>query len=256
MLGIMPESGTAIDFDIVRSFRKLASCGMVSRGSSPGHIDGWGIVAWKNDLPVYLGREPTNAFVDSKFDEACATGEASRFSSPLIAHLRKASVGLKIRENTHPFVNAEWAFAHNGTIRKLNLRYTTDSLWFFEGLMREHERNGGDFVKSVRKSSRDVHRIFPYTSLTFLASDGRNMYAYRDSSKNPEYYATYYTRIPGAVIIAQEKFFDAEWVEVRNHALLSVNAQLQPEVIEVESRFEASLSNNASDIPESSAEAH
>src|ERR1700676_2228166 len=113
MLGIMPEAKTAIDFDVVRSFRKLASCGMVSRGSSAGHSDGWGIVAWEKDLPVYLGREPTNALVDEKFEKACLSGEAGQLATPLIAHLRKASVGLKTRENTHPFMNGEWAFAHN-----------------------------------------------------------------------------------------------------------------------------------------------
>src|ERR1700730_12938644 len=112
---------------------------------------------------MYLGREPTNAFEDPKCEEACITGFSSELNSPLIAHLRKASVGLKVKENTHPFVNGEWAFAHNGTIRKLNLRYTTDSLWFFQGLLNEYEHHGGDFTSSIQRSAESVHQIFPYT---------------------------------------------------------------------------------------------
>ena len=233
MLGIMPEAGSAIDFEIVKSFRSLASCGMVSPGSRPGHSDGWGMVVWKNGQPEYLGREPTDAFADPKYEDACRIGLATQPGSPLIAHLRKASVGLKIRENTHPFLIGDWAFAHNGTIRKLNLRYTTDSLWFFQGLMKEYEKNGGDIIVSIRRSAASVHQIFPYTSLTFLISDGRSMYAYRDSSRNPAYYAVYYARKPHSVVVAQEKFFDAEWHELPNHSLLSIDSQLHTEVHEV-----------------------
>jgi predicted glutamine amidotransferase len=232
----MPEANSAIDFHIVRSFRKLASSGMVSPGSRPGHADGWGIVGWKNGLPTYLGREPTNAFEDPKFEEACITGFSSELNSPLIAHLRKASVGLKVKENTHPFVNGEWAFAHNGTIRKLNLRYTTDSLWFFQGLLNEYEHHGGDFTSSIQRSAESVHQIFPYTSLTFLISNGRTLYAYRDSSRNAEYYAIYYTRMTHSMVVAQEKFFDADWRELPNHSLLSIDSDLHSEVLEVPAR--------------------
>ena len=78
MLGIMPDRNTTPDFSIVRSFRNLASCGKVPRGSSPGHSDGWGIVTWELGVPKYLAREPTNAFSDSKFEQACALGEKKR----------------------------------------------------------------------------------------------------------------------------------------------------------------------------------
>ena len=232
MLGIMPGENAAVDFSIVRSFRNLASCGQVSPGSSPGHSDGWGMVTWEDQVPAYLGREPTNAFLDSKFEEACARGEKSTVDSPLIVHLRKASVGLKIVENTHPFVDGEWAFAHNGTIRKLNLRVTTDSLWFFQGLMREYRKNGLNFESAIRRSAQSIYRIFPYTSLTFLASDGRKLYAYRDASRNAKYYAIYYAKVRNSVVISQEKYFEADWNELPNRELLRVDRQLNTEIIQ------------------------
>ncbi len=234
MLGVMPEENAALDFKIVRSFRSLAFCGQVSPGSSPGHSDGWGITAWENGVPIYLGREPSNAMLDSKFDDACTLGEKRRLSSPLIAHLRKASVGLKIVENTHPFVDGEWAFAHNGTIRKLNLRLTTDSLWFFQGIMREYRKDGRrNFADAITRSVQSIYRIFPYTSLTFIASDGKKLYAYRDASRNAKYYAIYYARMSHCVVIAQERYFDADWKELPNKEFLSVDQDQNVEVIQL-----------------------
>jgi len=240
MFGIIPKYNGRIDFSMVRSFRSLASCGKVPRGSSAGHSDGWGIVAWERGLPVYLGREPVDAFSDPKFEEACQRGESGGFGSPLIAHLRKASVGVKTRDNTHPFVSGEWAFAHNGTIRRQNLRYTTDSQWFFELLMREYEKNGGDLIKSINTIVESVREVYRYSSLTFLASDGKNFYAYRDSSKNLDYYAIFYAEMPNSVVIAQEKFFDASWTELPNRCLLSVDGSLRHEVLGILPDIESS----------------
>ena len=96
LLGIVPAPGKVLDFSIVRSFRNLAVCGKVCEGSGQGHGDGWGIVGWKNGKPIYLGREPANAFSDPIYEDACLRGESDQLSSPLIAHLRKASVGLKV----------------------------------------------------------------------------------------------------------------------------------------------------------------
>ncbi|MFI5420789.1 MAG: class II glutamine amidotransferase, partial [Nitrososphaerales archaeon] len=188
---------------------------------------------WEQGVPKYLAREPTNAFSDSKFEQACALGEKSGASSPLIAHLRKASMGLKIAENTHPFVNGGWAFAHNGTIRKLGLRVTTDSLWFFQGIMREYAKNGGDFLDAINMSVQSIYRTFPYTSLTFLASDGGQLYAYRDASRNAEYYAIYYATLRHSVVITQEKYFEADWKELPNKGFLSVDRELKTDVVQL-----------------------
>ncbi len=240
MLGIVPEPGEVLDFSIVRSFRNLASCGRVPRGSEPGHGDGWGIVAWKNGEPVYLGREPTDAYSDPTYEEACRKGESEEISSPVLAHLRKASVGLKIRENTHPFTNGEWAFAHNGTIRKLNLKFTTDSQWFFESILNDYRGNGKDMVNAISKQVDMVREIYRYTSLTFLLSNGRRVYGYRDCAANQDYYTLFYAKTPTSFLISQEKFVDAPWVPLENGALLSVDEDLSFDVQHVLPRLESS----------------
>jgi len=203
---------------------------MVCEGSGPGHRDGWGIVVWQNGLPVYLGREPNDASKDPLFEEAVRIGEINKLFSPLIGHLRKASVGLKTRENTHPFTMNEWAFAHNGTIRRLKLRYTTDSQWFFELLVSEMEKNGSDVVGAISANVKLVREVYPYSSTTFLMSDGRNFYAYRDASENIEYYTMYYARTSLGMVVSQEKFFDAPWKSLENGSLLTVRKDLSYEV--------------------------
>ena len=233
MLGIVPRDGKFVDFSAVRSFRNLASCGLVCEGSEPGHGDGWGLVAWDEGRPVYLGREPKDAFTDPFFEEACMKGERMKISSPLIAHLRKASVGLKIRENTHPFVQDDWAFAHNGTIRRLNLKYTTDSQWFFESIMTDYKKNGGDITGAISKNVKMVREVYPYTSITFLLSNGKEVYAYRDATANIEYYTVYYASTPQGFVISQEKIFEAPWKPIENGSLLKLQQDLTCEIMPI-----------------------
>jgi predicted glutamine amidotransferase len=224
MLAIMPRSGHKLDSEIVRSFQNLASCGLVPRGVKAGHSDGWGMVSWIDEKPRYLGREPTDALKDKKYDLACREIDNLGITSPILVHLRKASVGLKIRENTHPFVIREWAFAHNGTIRKLNLKVTTDSQWFFESLMRGYERNNHDMFRAIRDQINAVHGIYPYTSITFILSDGKQLYAYRDCTKNFEYYGMYFTSTRDSFVLCQEKFFASNWKELGNGELVKVDS--------------------------------
>ena len=241
MLAIVPERGRGLDLSIVRSFRNLAICGRVGRGSRPGHGDGWGIVAWKNGEPFYLGREPTDASSDSLYESACQRGESELLSSPLIAHLRKASMGLKIKENTHPFTNAEWAFAHNGTIRRLNLKFTTDSQWFFESILDEYRKNSGDMVAAISKLVRKVREIYPYTSLTFLMSNGKIVYGYRDCASNDGYYTLFYAKSQKSFLISQEQIVEAPWVALENGSLLSVNEDLSFDVKHIVPEMEARI---------------
>jgi predicted glutamine amidotransferase len=239
MLAIVPAPGEVPDFSIVRSFRNLASCGKVCEGSGPGHGDGWGIVAWRNKEPVYLGREPVDAFSDPIYEEACLRGESESFSSPIIAHLRKASVGLKVKENTHPFTNGEWAFAHNGTIRKLNLKFTTDSQWFFELVLNEYSKNGQNMIAAISKQVEMVRQIYRYSSLTFLMSNGRKVYGYRDCASNEDYYTLFYAKTPKCFLISQEKFVDAPWVPLQNGALISIDEDLTCEINYILPRLES-----------------
>ncbi len=75
------------------------------------HSDGWGVVSF-HGANVRLARQPEPAYEDVRFDEAI---RACR-SKTIVAHVRRASRGVRKLENCHPFVCGRWAFAHNGTL--------------------------------------------------------------------------------------------------------------------------------------------
>ena len=225
MMGIVPEKGACVDpVPVLNSFRSLAKCGKVKDGSPPGHTDGWGAVTWNSDdLPYYLAREPKNASTDIAFDEMLSTLERFSIRSHVVAHLRKASLGSKTVENTHPFIIGNWAFAHNGTIRKLNLKDRTDSEWFFKSLMAEYAPGQPDMLAAIKKRIDLVHHMYNYSSMTFLLSNGREMFAYRDYAKDKEYYTLYYAKAKNYHLLCQEKIVDDfEWIEIENKHLLHI----------------------------------
>jgi hypothetical protein len=85
-------------------------------------------------------------------------------------------------------------------------------------------------IAAISKSVEAVQEIYPYVSLTFLLSNGRELYGYRDCTVNAGYYTLYYTRTPSAFVISQEKFFDGSWDPIENGYLLVVSRDLSPEI--------------------------
>jgi glutamine amidotransferase len=77
------------------------------------HPHGWGI-GWYVDGAPHVRRGILPAHADVAFVDA---GKAIR-SAVVIAHVREASVGPVLHENTHPFSFDRWLFAHNGTVAR------------------------------------------------------------------------------------------------------------------------------------------
>jgi predicted glutamine amidotransferase len=219
MFAVIPRHGSLLQSNRLREFRQLSVRGNVRAGASPGHHDGWGVVIWLSGHPTYLAREPTDAATDPKFDQVCAQIDNMKVSSQLIAHLRKASSGSISKQNTHPFVAGQWAFARNGTISKHGLHTKTDSQWFFEELLHRasEEKN---ITKAIRDQVKAIHDQYKYTSITFLLSDGKDLYAYRDFADYSYYYTMYFTVLDDLIMVSQEEFFDSDWQEVENNQLL------------------------------------
>lgn len=83
------------------------------RMQSHRHRHGWGI-GWYDPAGVQLRRGVMPAHADQAF--VAAAREAR--SEIVLAHVRDASVGRVIEENTHPFRHDRWLFAHNGTVAR------------------------------------------------------------------------------------------------------------------------------------------
>ncbi len=142
-----------VECELIRSQNSLIE---QSRRDETGesHPDGWGLVAYNNGSMV-VERQSEPAFTSDEF--RWAAGQA--FSRTVLAHVRKATIGVPEPRNTHPFVFGDHAFVHNGTIAAIDLiraqiidfigdplrKYiggATDSEHFFFMLTAEYARNG------------------------------------------------------------------------------------------------------------------
>ncbi len=183
----------------------LCSAENALRTQSHLHPHGWGI-AWYGARGPRVRRGVMPAHADRDF---VAAGKRAS-SRVVLAHVRDASVGRVALENTHPFVEGPWVFAHNGTVarykrsravreallaalspeRRARLRGETDSERCFQLLLTRLDLRGAathpsledvrvamaETVALVRAiADRGEHR----STLNFLASDGRLLCACR-----------------------------------------------------------------------------
>ncbi|TAN57703.1 hypothetical protein EPN15_03250, partial [Patescibacteria group bacterium] len=111
---------------IFRSFRKLAKDGKVYDGMAKGHRDGWGIGSYLDDNNVFLLKRPTNALIGKGFKKTVDRVLCDK-PNVVISHLRKASTGVKKKDNSHPFYRDGFLFCHNGTIfNSINIPLRSD----------------------------------------------------------------------------------------------------------------------------------
>ncbi len=183
----------------------LCSAENALRTQSHLHPHGWGI-AWYGARGPRVRRGVMPAHADDDF-VAAGKGASSRV---VLAHVRDASVGRVALENTHPFVEGRWVFAHNGTVarykrsrsvreallaalspeRRRRLRGETDSERCFQLFLTRLDLRGAashptpEDVRAAMSETvalvcaiadRGEHR----STLNFLASDGRLLCACR-----------------------------------------------------------------------------
>lgn len=76
------------------------------------HPDGWGVAYYIDGSPHVIKSE--SAAVNDQLFKRVSGLVASQ---TILAHLRKATLGLVEVANTHPFQYGKWVFAHNGNIK-------------------------------------------------------------------------------------------------------------------------------------------
>ena len=129
------------------------------------HTHGWGVATYEDHHPR-VERQAWAAHHGEHFRRAAAR----IFSSMVLAHIRRATVGPASLENTHPFVFGPWAFAHNGTVPaferirkillpKISKRHLaeiagdTDSEHIFRFLLSEIDRCPEEALTSIVRRS-------------------------------------------------------------------------------------------------------
>lgn len=92
--------------------RSLSSAENALGTQSEFHPDGWGVAYYIGGSP-HLIRSDGQALHDRLFERV--SGIAS--SQTVVAHVRRATHGIKSPVNSHPFQYGPWIFAHNGNIK-------------------------------------------------------------------------------------------------------------------------------------------
>jgi glutamine amidotransferase len=209
------------------------------------HRHGWGIAQYVGRRPVVaLGTLP--AWEDPEFEDVARSVEGDC----LLAHVRRASMGEVRVENSHPFHNGRWLFAHNGTVRGFEkLREKLDSLIAneFRALLAgntDSERCFGLFltclarlgaleqppleviacalaetIALLRELSPD-----PTTALTFLATDGICLVGARSGEKELGYLANPGERL---LIASEAPASDVPWTQLEDGEVVGADARLR-----------------------------
>jgi glutamine amidotransferase len=229
----------------------LCSAENALRTQSHRHPHGWG-VAWypaRTAVPE-IRRGVMAAHADADFAAAARTA----LSRVVLAHVRDASVGGVALENTHPFVEGPWVFAHNGTVarfarvrgvrqglereigaeRRRRLRGDTDSERLFQLFLArlaacaEGRRPGLPEVRRamgevVRRVARIADRGTLRSTMNFLVSDGRLLAACRHGK--PLHVALH---AAGDVFaVASEPIGRGGWEEVPEDGFVGIDGSLR-----------------------------
>jgi glutamine amidotransferase len=187
----------------------------------PGQ-EGWGMAAYRRAE----GAEPRCVRFPTPGSDSHAQEAASVEARLHNAHVRNPTIGAAKPENTHPFCLGPYSFSHNGTI--VNITHLsdpnvdppagdTDSERLFRLVM--HHLDAEDPTEGLRYAMRATIERFPFSSLSFLFSDGERLYAYRLGLCELHWLAR-----PGQVLVASEQVTEEEgWHSVKQDVLLTLD---------------------------------
>ena len=167
-----------------------------------------------------------------------------------LCHLRKASDNIAITlSNTHPFVQNGWAFIHNGTVFQAESLVRnpalsaksddSDTEHLFLYLLTKIIENSPDKAVTAVIVDAISSLTVDYTSLNFLLSNGRELYAARCFKKYEDYYTLYHYPMAAGIIICSEPIesnglIETGWAMLANNSLLRIHGSPpQTEKIEI-----------------------
>ncbi|MBX5468320.1 MAG: class II glutamine amidotransferase [Thermoleophilaceae bacterium] len=199
---------------------------------SEEHDSGWGMAVYPHgdgEEPV-VDRFPSAAYRDDGF--LPATDRRGRIFN---VHVRRATMGGLVMENTHPFTLGSYSYCHNGTIPGfarllkpgvMEPKGQTDSESFFNFLMRDFD--DGDAVGSLRRAVATAIERSPFSGLNFVFSDGERLYAYRLGVLD-----LHWTSRGDHALVASERLTGERWHSVQQDVLLALDPE-EPEEVHAE----------------------
>ncbi|MDP6101186.1 MAG: class II glutamine amidotransferase [Dehalococcoidia bacterium] len=189
------------------------------------HDDGWGL-AWHENGGMRVEKRGQPANTDPDFIRI-ADGVTTNI---LIGHVRKASPGMTICDaNAHPFCKDDLVLAHNGDVDlppDPGGADIIDSQRFLHWIADNWDRTESGLLATLQDAMG-----FRHTSLSFLMSDGHQLYALRQTKLRTEYldyYSLYVKHTRDKTTIASEPLDDSSgWIPVDNGTLLILGAGKQ-----------------------------
>jgi len=201
------------------------------------HGDGWG-GAWHTGGGLDLHKSP---------DAACYSQDYERWvheqASDLgLVHLRWATLGLPVQtSNTHPFIDRDVAFAHNGSVSPPSsldellsekqyaaMQGTTDSERYFRAVL-SAAQDGGLGISLARTVAR-IAREKKFTSLNCLLATPDVLYAVcrfdpgHEGDEEEDYFHLRY-RVTDDAVVVSSTGWGRDWEVLGNGDLLIVQRE-------------------------------
>lgn len=217
---------------LVARFCDLARTGAVMPGDPPGHQDGWGLALYREGK---LEVHKSGANLLDETDRLMAIIQGTPRSPVLILHLRKSAwKGSSSTRHAHPFQYGNVALAHNGvvygyeglvpaiTIPGLEPDALDTEVFFYHVMSGAQTRDLGE---AFLDTASLIKREYRFSSLNVLLSDGKRLFAYRDFSKEPDYYSLFTARDQGSVYVSSQPLSETlAWTLMEKEELLEIPA--------------------------------
>jgi predicted glutamine amidotransferase len=159
--------------------------------------DGTGVGVFNGDGRPVVDKQPIAAWEDTEF--ACEAHELT--GTTFIAHVRYASTGMLDVRNTHPFLQDERIFAHNGVVTGLDVLDArldglgvadlvlgdTDSERVFALITASIRATGGDVEAGLLDAMKWLSANVPIYAANLLLSTATDMWALRYPEPNQLY---------------------------------------------------------------------
>lgn len=186
------------------------------------HGDGWGL-SYLNEGKWQTYKSLKPIYEDEKIHEL-----KNIKAKAIILHVRKATVGEKILENTQPFsyhnTQGDFLFAHNGTIfdelltENIFVKGSSDSVKWFNKML-------NCFQKDTLFNSMSVEN---YTSANFIFVTPNKIIVGQNYKENPKYSTMKLFKENNSIIISSEilpTFKQKQWTNLDNHTFLEINLE-------------------------------
>jgi predicted glutamine amidotransferase len=178
---------------------------------------------------VEYGVVEADASLSKDYGRVCADVEEKRLAGIFLVHLRKASSGEKVLENTAPFIKREWSFSHSGTVYELGSGDVSNSRVLFRILVGQIT-DMGDTVEGIRVTVNEIKVNHKYSSNTFLLAKSGSFYANRDYNQDEDYYLIKYASPEDSILVSsQEEIWNLKWNIIPNRSMVMVGKDLKVE---------------------------